>query len=192
MLSSAARREDAVRCRELGVAAYLTKPLGQKELRETIQSVLAPTVVKAGVARTPTRARMRPNLDSLRVLLAEDNEVNQRLATALLEKHGHAVSTAANGIEAISAFETGQFDLILMDVQMPLMDGLEAAASIRAKEQLAGGHIPIIALTAHAMREDRDRCIQAGMDEYVSKPINIHTLLSIVDTVSLRMFSPTM
>ncbi|MDQ2773753.1 MAG: response regulator [Acidobacteriota bacterium] len=184
MLSSAARREDAARCRELGVAAYLIKPLGQKELRATIQSVLARKAGRTAAARNATRADRRPLSESLQVLLAEDNEVNQRLATALLKKHGHTVSIARNGMEAVLAFETGRFDLILMDVQMPVMSGLEATGKIREKEQLTGGHIPIIALTAHAMNEDRQRCLLAGMDDYVSKPIKIETLLQAIDCVS--------
>ncbi len=110
--------------------------------------------------------------------------MNRRLATALLTKYGHTVSVAINGLEAVSAFETEQFDLILMDVQMPLMSGLEATEAIRAKEQSTGGHIPIIALTAHAMHEDRQRCLLAGMDEYVSKPIKLRTLLAAIEAVS--------
>jgi signal transduction histidine kinase/CheY-like chemotaxis protein len=183
MLSSAARREDAVRCRELGVAAYLTKPLGQKELKETIESVLARRARKGAAVTDTRRAQLRMPSESMRVLLAEDNEVNQRLATALLKKHGHTVSIARDGAEAVSAFEAEQFDLILMDIQMPVLSGLDAAATIRAKEQITGGHIPIIALTAHAMSEDRQRCLQAGMDEYVSKPIEIKTLLLAIDAV---------
>ena len=188
MLSSAARREDVVRCRELGIAAYLTKPLGQKELRRTVQNVLDQTARKSSEARSAARTRLSAPDKNLRVLLAEDNEVNQRLATALLKKHGYTVSVAKNGAEAISAFETGQFDLILMDIQMPVMSGLEATANIRAQEQLTGGHIPIIALTAHAMSEDRDLCLQAGMDDFISKPIKIKTLLQAIDAVSLRSF----
>jgi two-component system, sensor histidine kinase and response regulator len=184
MLSSAARREDAARCRELGVAAYLIKPLGQKELRATIQSVLATKAGKAAEARNAESVLLRPRSGSLRVLLADDNEVNQRLAVALLKKHGHTVSIARNGVEAVLAFETGHFDLILMDVQMPVMSGLEATEKIREKERPTGGHIPIIALTAHAMNEDRQRCLLAGMDDYVSKPIKIVTLLQAIDSLS--------
>ena len=189
MLTSAGRREDALRCRELGIAAYLTKPVGQKELKESIQNVLARTVRKSSAASKDTRALLRTPSERLQVLLAEDNQVNQRLATALLEKHGHTVVIARNGLEAISAFETGQFDLILMDVQMPVMDGLEAAANIRAREQVTGGHIPIIALTAHAMSEDHQRCRKAGMDDYIAKPIVIKTLLEAVESVSRRIQS---
>jgi signal transduction histidine kinase/CheY-like chemotaxis protein len=188
MLSSAARREDAVRCRELGIAAYLTKPLGQKELKQTVQNTLARAEWKSSAAYHPTNVRPSAVSRKARVLLAEDHEVNQRLTSALLEKHGHAVSVARNGAEAVSAFETGRFDLILMDVQMPVMSGLEATANIRAKERLTGGHIPIIALTAHAMSEDRDLCLQAGMDDYISKPIKIKNLLQAIDAVSTRPF----
>ena len=188
MLSSAARREDAVRCRELGVVAYLAKPLDQKDLRQTVLSVLTRTLRNHGPAKNAMRAPLETPANGLRILLAEDNLVNQHLARALLEKHGHTLSIARDGLEAISAFETGQFDLILMDVQMPVMGGLEAAKSIRAKERLEGsGHIPIIALTAHAMSEDRDRCLHAGMDDYISKPIKIKELLQAIDSLSRRL-----
>ena len=118
---------------------------------------------------------------ALRILSVEDNEVNQRFLTRLLEKGGHAVVTAGNGFEAIVAYESGQFDLILMDVQMPLMDGFAAVEEIRQREQATGRRIPIVALTAHAMKGDEERCLEAGMDAYLSKPIQAKELRAVLD-----------
>jgi CheY-like chemotaxis protein len=182
MLSSAARREDAIRSRELGVAAYLTKPVGQRELRETLANVLARTASRALPQRASQPVPQMPS-ESLHVLLAEDNEVNQRLTTVLLQKHGHRVTLAKDGAEAVSCFERQQFDIILMDIQMPVMDGFEATAQIRAKELRTGDRTPVIALTAHAMPEDRARCLQAGFDEYMSKPIRIQALLGAIQKI---------
>ena len=117
-----------------------------------------------------------PPRPALRLLLAEDNAVNQRLATRLLEKRGHTVTVAANGRQAVDVLEREPFDLVLMDVQMPEMDGFEATAAIRCREQVHGGHIPIVAMTAHAMKGDRERCLAAGMDGYVSKPLQAQEL----------------
>jgi CheY-like chemotaxis protein len=117
------------------------------------------------------------------VLLAEDNAVNQRLALRLLEKQGHTVVVAINGKEAVEAVARERFDLVLMDVQMPELDGLEATALIRAQEQETGGHVPILALTAHAMKGDRERCLEAGMDGYLSKPIQTQEFVRAVDAV---------
>ena len=113
--------------------------------------------------------------------MAEDSLVNQKLAVRLLEKRGHAVAVAGNGREALAALEQQSFDVVLMDVQMPEMDGLEATAAIRAKERTAGGHVPIVAMTAAAMKGDRERCLQAGMDDYVSKPLQPNELFDIVE-----------
>jgi len=118
----------------------------------------------------------------LRILLAEDNAVNQRLATRLLEKRGHSVTVAATGREALAALENATFDLVLMDVQMPDMDGLEATAAIRAREAGLGRRIPIIALTAHTMKGDRERCLAAGMDGYVAKPVIAAELIAAVES----------
>src|SRR5207249_8053012 len=123
----------------------------------------------------------------LRILLAEDSPVNQRLAIALLEKHGHTVIVAGNGKEAVLTWESQPFDLVLMDVQMPLMDGLEATAVIRAKERKRGTHVPIVAMTAHAMKGDREHCLGAGMDDYVSKPIHAQQLF---DKLSALLGAP--
>ena len=121
------------------------------------------------VTRHSRREERRP----LRILLAEDNAVNQKLASRLLEKHGHNVVTAANGREALERLENESFDLVLMDVQMPEIDGFEATATIRKKEEATGTHLPVIAMTAHAMQGDKERCLAAGMDGYLSKPLNV-------------------
>jgi PAS domain S-box-containing protein len=183
MLTSAGHRGDAVRCKELGVAAYLLKPIRQSELREAIARVLGarghegaiPLVTRysLGDARDPD--------SSLRVLLAEDNAVNQRLATRLLEKRGHRVMVAANGLEAMEALAKETFDLVLMDLQMPEMDGFQATTAIREKEKASGAHLPIIALTAHAMKGDRERCLAGGMDGYLAKPIRSQDLDEILN-----------
>src|SRR5262249_34933380 len=135
--------------------------------------------------RELSRAPVRP----LRILLAEDNAVNQRLAVRLLEKHGHSVVVAGNGKEALSALEGPSFDLILMDVQMPHMDGLEATAAIREQEKAFGKHIPIIAMTAQAMKGDRELCLQGGMDAYVCKPIQPAQLWQAIAAVLPELHS---
>jgi CheY-like chemotaxis protein len=120
------------------------------------------------------------------VLVAEDNLVNQRVVAGVLKKHGHAVTIASTGVEAIAAFERERFDVILMDVQMPEMGGFEATGVIRARESAYGGHIPIVAMTAHAMKGDRERCVEAGMDDYMSKPIDGRRLIALIDDIAQR------
>ncbi len=178
VLSSAGQRGDAVRCKELGIAGYLTKPLKRSELRECILAVLG-TEVPAG---TQPQLVTRHSIRELprRILLAEDNVVNQRLAVALLKKQGHTVVIANNGREAVEALEREQFDVVLMDVQMPVMDGLEATSEIRQKEGTGHKRARIIAMTAHAMKEDRERCLAAGMDGYISKPISAQQLYAAI------------
>ncbi len=170
MLTSAGQRGDALRCNQLGVAAYLTKPIGESELMDAILRVLSSDIQKKGQGLV-TRHTLREAKRSLRVLLAEDNEINQKLAVRLLEKRGHSVAVVNNGREAVEWVSREAFDVALMDVQMPGMDGFEATAEIREREKLSGRHLPIIAMTAYSMRGDRERCITAGMDSYVSKPI---------------------
>ncbi len=184
MLSSTARREDAVRCRQLGVAAYLTKPIGQKELKDTIYSILGIPTEKDKSAAESGQTSLREAGSSLRILVAEDNRVNQELAVTLLQKRGHSVVIANNGHQALAALENQVYDVVLMDVQMPEMGGIEATAAIRAKEKISGEHIPIIAMTAHAMSGDRERCLAAGMDGYVSKPIKIKSLLQEIEAAT--------
>ena len=178
MLSSAGRRGDAARCRELGMAAYLTKPVTRLELLRAIQQVLG-----KGSAEYPATAfltRHSVGESGRRALLAEDNPVNQALAVRLLQKQGWLVEVASNGREAVEKFKAGGYDVVLMDVQMPEMDGFEATAGIRAIEAAGGGHVPVIAMTAHAMKGDRERCLAAGMDGYVSKPIRPDQLLQAI------------
>jgi CheY-like chemotaxis protein len=178
MLTSAGHPEDVARCRQLGIGAYLMKPVKQSELLETILAALGASTSRVEPA-VPACAAPEGGR-RLRVLLAEDNPVNQKLAVRLLEKQGHAVVVAGTGREALAALEGGSFDVVLMDVQMPEMDGLETTAAIRAREQQGAPHVPIIGLTAHAMKGDRERCIEAGMDDYVSKPIQPQDLYATI------------
>jgi two-component system sensor histidine kinase/response regulator len=178
MHTSSDRRGDAARCKELGIAAYLTKPVRQAELREALIRVLH--AKQEGLAMPlVTRDALRDEGDflrSLRILLAEDNRVNQKIAIRLLEKRGHHAVLAANGKEALEALSQASFDLVLMDVHMPDMDGIEATMAIREKEKSTGLHQPVIAMTALAMKGDRERCLAAGMDGYLSKPIDLQQL----------------
>jgi signal transduction histidine kinase/CheY-like chemotaxis protein/uncharacterized membrane protein affecting hemolysin expression len=192
MLTSAGHRGDAARCLELGVSAYLLKPIRQSELREAIARVLGARK-QEGEIPLVTRFSLHDARDPsayLHVLLAEDNAVNQRLAVRLLEKRGHSVAVACNGREALIALEKEKFDLIFMDVQMPEMDGLEATAAIREKEKSTGLHLPIIALTAHAMKGDREQCLTAGMDGYLTKPIRPQELDEILEGYLARRSGP--
>jgi PAS domain S-box-containing protein len=188
MLTSAGRRGDAARCEELGIAAYLMKPVRQSELREAITRILGAhgqevsqrliTRYSLGDTRSPS-AR-------LRLLVAEDNLVNQKLVARLLEKRGHSVTGVSNGREALDALDHGTFDLVLMDVQMPEMDGFEATGELRKREKGTNSHMPVIALTAHAMKGDRERCLAAGMDGYLSKPIRAPELDAILENYKPR------
>ena len=178
MLTSAGFRGDAARCRELGIRAYLTKPIKRADLLQAIKIVLGAKTVGGENAAIVTIHSMRENRGRLRILLAEDNAVNQTLAVRLLEKRGHEVIVAGNGEAALEALGKQDFDLILMDVQMPQMNGLQATAAIRLEELTSGKHIPIIAMTAHAMAGDKERCLEAGMDAYISKPIRVNDLFS--------------
>jgi two-component system sensor histidine kinase/response regulator len=186
MLTSSGQRGDAARCRTMGIAAYLMKPISEAELLEAIFAVLgAPSGDPEGV-QVVTRHSLREGRGTLRILLVEDNSVNQLVAARLLQKRGHTVVIAGNGIEALAAMGehgSGGFDLVLMDVQMPGMDGFEATAIIRAREQSSGTHLPIIAMTAHAMKGDEERCLAAGMDAYVSKPFQVEHVFATIDRV---------
>ena len=183
MLSSVGQRGDALRCKELGVAAYLTKPVRQSVLLEAIRTILAKHERTAPRADLVTQHSLRDAKRRLRVLLAEDNAVNQLVAVRLLERRGHSVVVAADGREAVAAMAQEPFDVVLMDVQMPEMDGLLATAEIRKWERSTGGHVPIVGLTAYAMPEDRARCIDAGMDEYLAKPFNAAALFQALEKV---------
>jgi signal transduction histidine kinase/CheY-like chemotaxis protein len=178
MLTSAGHRGDADRCKELGISAYLLKPIRQSELREAIARVLG-SHTQSGAVPLITRYSLHDARDAsevLNILVTEDNLVNQRLATRLLEKRGHRVTVAGNGRKALEALETHAFDLVFMDVQMPEMDGLEATSAVRKNEASTGKHLPIIALTAHAMKGDQERCLGVGMDGYLTKPIRSQEL----------------
>jgi len=183
MLTSDGRRGDAARCRELGISAYLTKPVSQSELLDAIVMSLGMAAVESAAKHLVTRHSVREGRRKLRILLAEDNPVNQKLAVRMLEKRGHTVVVVPDGQQAVDAVESQPFDLVLMDVQMPVMGGFEAAAAIREREKTTGRHLPIIAMTAHAMKGDRERCLEAGMDGYVPKPIRSEELFEAIDTV---------
>ena len=183
MLTSGGHRSDAARCNELGVAAYLLKPIRRAELREAIERVLCANqedrpealITEHSLCGVSERSK------ALHVLLAEDNEVNQKLASRLLQKRGHRVAVVENGRQALEAMGQTQFDLVLMDVQMPEMDGIEATTALRAREMETGRHQPVIAMTALVMQGDRERCLAAGMDGYLSKPIRPRALDEVLD-----------
>jgi PAS domain S-box-containing protein len=206
MLSSAGQREDAARCRALGVAAYLTKPVTQSSLWDAMVAALHVSYDQREAPELASAPAVKGR--RLRILLAEDNAVNQKLAVRLLEKEGHTVVVAGNGRQALKALfgdmasagdqipsrqadcdktgpEPAPFDVVLMDVQMPELDGLETTGIIRQREKETGQHIPILAMTAYAMKGDRERCLAAGMDGYVGKPIQPRELVeAIVGLVS--------
>jgi len=184
MLTSAGQRGDAAKCRELGVAGYLMKPVSQSDLFDAMMTALdVPSHSGAQQNDLPliTRHSLRESRRKLNLLLAEDNAVNQTLAMRILEKLGHSITIANNGIEAIQHWQNGQFDAILMDVDMPVMGGFEATRLIREQEKSTSRHIPIIAMTAHAMQGAREECLHHGMDGYVSKPIDTESLWRELD-----------
>jgi len=180
MVTSGGQVGDAARCRELGIAAYLTKPVRQADLLEAIVRVLGSKVHADATAPLVTRHSLRENRLGLEILVVEDNIVNQRLAEHMLRNKGHMVTIANNGREAMEVLERQRFELALVDVQMPEMDGLQLTAAIREKEKVTGEHLPIIAMTAYAMKGDRERCLEAGMDDYVAKPINSKQLFELI------------
>jgi signal transduction histidine kinase/DNA-binding response OmpR family regulator len=188
MLISASERACAERYRELGIAGCVPKPVSRSQLMDAIRFAVegAPPPVSAEAAAQPAnRDSLAADALPLRILLAEDNPVNQMVAGRLLQKQGHLVKVASSGLEALAAIEANVFDLVLMDAQMPGMDGFEATRAIREQEKLRGGHVPIIALTAHAMSGDRQRCLSAGMDGYASKPIRAEDLFQEIERVRL-------
>jgi signal transduction histidine kinase/DNA-binding response OmpR family regulator len=182
MLSSGVQTGDLQRCRDLGIGVHLTKPVRRAELKAVILRAMGRERNPQAAPRPaeiPT-APESPNDPAMDILLAEDNVVNQRVALRILEKRGHRVVVANNGADALKALDQHDFDVVLMDVQMPEMGGFEAARKIRERERGGGVHIPIIAMTAHAMNGDRERCLEAGMDDYISKPIRAAALLELV------------
>jgi len=183
MLTSVGLRGDAAKCREIGISAYLTKPIKRSDLLHIIKLMMGSRVVPQENQPLLTTHSIRESRNALTILVAEDNAVNQTLARRLLEKRGHTVVLAETGKAVLTAIEERTFDLVLMDVQMPEMDGLEATAAIRKREKSSGKHLPIIAMTANAMIGDREHCLQAGMDGYVAKPLSVKDLFAAIETL---------
>jgi CheY-like chemotaxis protein len=201
MLTSGSYAGDVVRSRELGAEAYLVKPVRRDELMQTILRVLTehPPLSQPLAGRTDIvhPRPKQPGLEALgrihglHVLVAEDNLINQRYALSVLEKDGYSAVVVSNGREALAAMERESFDLVLMDVHMPEMDGFEATSAIRARERFLGTRVPIIAVTAHAMSGDREKCLAAGMDAYVSKPIRRAELIETIAALLNRGKMPS-
>jgi two-component system, sensor histidine kinase and response regulator len=179
MLTSAGQRGDGERCRELGIRGYLTKPISRSDLLEALGTVLAGSPGEAGTPAVVTRHTIAESRATLRVLLAEDNPVNQQVAVAMLVKRGHEVHVSSNGREAVEAVQGRDYDVVLMDIQMPEMDGFEATHAIRALPK--GKDLPIIGLTAHALSGERERCLSHGMTDYLAKPFKAHELFALVE-----------
>ncbi len=190
LLTSAGQQEDSTSLRRKGFVACLTKPVKQSELLDAIVKVLGATS-DAKAVRTPVISyRIRKARRPLRILVAEDNPVNQELVLELLKKRGHRAAVAADGLRAVAAARSGGFDAVLMDVQMPKMSGIEAAQTIREVEKGTVAHVPIVAMTAHVLKGDRERCLAAGMDAYVSKPIQAEDLFRAVESLAVRRAPP--
>jgi signal transduction histidine kinase/CheY-like chemotaxis protein len=183
MLTSVGFRGDGAKCREIGINGYLTKPISRSDLLHVIQLVLGSRAAQQPNQPLVTTHFLRENRTVWTILVAEDNRVNQVLAQRLLEKRGHTVVLAETGKAALEAIDKQTFDLVLMDVQMPDMDGLEATAAIRQQEKISGKHLPIIAMTANAMIGDKEHCLQAGMDSYVAKPLSVNDLFGAIEAL---------
>jgi CheY-like chemotaxis protein len=187
MLSSADSLGDGNRCRTLGISSYLVKPIKSSELQAAVMAVLNSgphsDLSSFATSHVPAEAPIEPTVSAgpVSILLAEDNPVNQRVAFRILTKRGYRVQLVGNGKEALAALDRESFDLVLMDVQMPELDGFEATRAIRVEETVGGQHQPIIAMTAHAMKGDRERCLEAGMDDYVTKPIDSQQLFAVIE-----------
>ena len=189
MMNSSSNRIDASPWLKVGISGHIGKPVKPSELKNGILNVLglAPKPPEPDVpGKEPTAVPVR---HAYRILIAEDNLVNQRVAIYMLEKQGHQVTGVMNGEEALAALEKENFELILMDVQMPKMDGFQTTRLIRAREMQTGLHLPIIAMTAHAMKEDREKCLAVGMDDYIAKPLNVKHLSETVSRV-MSLLSP--
>jgi CheY-like chemotaxis protein len=180
MLTSGCSSGDAVRSRELDISGYVTKPVLEAELLSAMHAAVG-AEVSDKLAASATNSVNSNGRRRMRLLLVEDNRVNQVLATRILEKHGHHVRVAGNGLDALAILRNNTFDLLLMDIEMPEMDGLEATRTIRQNEKTGGKHLPIIAMTAHAMTGDKDKYLTAGMDDYISKPIHAKQLLEMIE-----------
>jgi two-component system, sensor histidine kinase and response regulator len=184
MLTSSGHRGDAARCRKLGIAAYLHKPVRERDLLQAVLLAISPDRRNTKDAELITRHTLREEQRTLRILLAEDDMVNRQLAEHLLRKFGHKVTSVSDGRKAVEAIRTAGFDgfdVVLMDVQMPEMDGVEATAAIRALETGRPRRLPIIAMTAHAMKGDRSRFLDAGMDGYIAKPVQVQELVNVIE-----------
>jgi two-component system, sensor histidine kinase and response regulator len=177
MLTSSDQVEGVALCRKMGVETYLIKPISSSDLLASIRLAIGAHTL-AGTVTRPVAAISASSL-SLRILLAEDNLVNQKVAMGMLGKMGHRITLATNGMEALEQWRQSNFDLILMDVQMPEMNGLQATMQIR-REEATGAHVPIVAMTASAMREDRDHCLEAGMDDFISKPVSYKVIEEMI------------
>jgi two-component system sensor histidine kinase/response regulator len=180
MLTSVDQVSSAARCRQMGVETYLIKPIHPDELFAAVLQKLSPNQVRISAALPVTG--ITQSAAPLRILLAEDNLVNQKVAMTMLDKMGHSTTLARNGLEAVEQWKDGLFDVILMDVQMPEMTGIQATMQIR-REEVDGCHIPIVAMTASAMGEDRDRCLAAGMDQFLSKPISLKAVEELLNLI---------
>ena len=192
MLTSAGRPGDVRRCQSLGLDAHLAKPVSWPQLSAAMMLALGPKPAPANRRNPAAEHSPPPHSSPLRILLAEDDPVNRAMARRMIEKLGHAVTVATSGREVLKALGNGLFDLVLMDIRMPEMDGYEATAVIRAKEKQrnSGQHIPIIALTADAMAGDRQRCLDAGMDGYVTKPVRVHELANEIARLEITGAGP--
>ncbi|MBI2478579.1 MAG: response regulator, partial [Planctomycetia bacterium] len=183
MLSSSDRHEFKLREERASISAFLQKPVSQSDLLEAVlRAMNAPIAI--GRETPPSNVVPAPSRVSLSILLAEDTPANQKIVTSILKKRGHAITVAGNGREAVELFRQQAFDVILMDVQMPIMDGWQATAAIREQEKSPDQSTPIIAMTAHAMRGDREKCLDAGMDAYIAKPIDMNRLIELVESVA--------
>jgi len=185
-LTSAGGTGDLERCEELNVAERLMKPVKQSELIEVMVRTMAGLPTDAVEGRLNFQSSRQSHIPPQRILLVEDSKPNQRLACAILNERGHEVTIAENGIQALEMLEQSQFDIVLMDVQMPVMDGLEATAQIRQREGQSSRHQQIIAMTAHSIEGDRERCLEAGMNDYVAKPIRRETLFLALANAAQR------
>jgi CheY-like chemotaxis protein len=186
MLTSGCSSGEAVRSRELGISGYVAKPVLEAELLAAIRAAVGAEVADKAAAGAAGSVGSPNGWRQLRILLVEDNRVNQVLAARILEKRGHNVTLAGNGLEALAILSSNTFDLALLDIEMPEMDGLEATRAIRSNEGTGNKHLPIIAMTAHAMSGDREKYLSAGMDDYISKPIHAKQLLEMIE----RLCSP--
>jgi CheY-like chemotaxis protein len=191
MLTSGVLTEDRNRCLRLGVGVCLPKPVDERDLHAAVLRVLSQRAPeKTAPQATPAAPAPAPDSGALHVLLAEDNKVNQLIGVKLLEKLGHFVSVAGDGRAAFDEVKKQHFDLVLMDLQMPEMDGYAATRAIREWEKTAGSHMPIIAMTAHAMNRDKENCFAAGMDAHVAKPVNLTELEEQIRSVMQGRFGP--